>query len=151
MNLLIIGLKILLVVSWVLMVKNVLRLYHEDIGVKLRFDWLSMLNISGTVGLTLVSLFAAIDSSVYVFTACLIAITIAMVWFLNVRLMIAGDHKALLGLKLIELKDIRSVSAKFMTLYVETKTETIRLYAPVTERSVTMQLYDASKGRRKKA
>ena len=70
-----------------------------------------------------------------------------MVWFLKERLMITGDHKAILGSRMIDLKDIRKVSAKFMTLYVDTKQGTIKLYAPVTERSVTMKLYNAGKRR----
>lgn len=149
MNLLIIGLKIVLVLSWGVTLAGIVKLYREDTGVKMKFDWLSYLNISGTVGLTLVSLFAVVDPSTYVFTACLCAVSIAMVWFLKARLMIAGDHKVLLGNKMIDLRDIRSVSAKLMTLYVETKDGTIRLYGPVTERSVTMKLYHAGKGKKR--
>ena len=149
MNLLIIGLKILLVLSWGVTLAGIVKLYREDTGVKMKFDWLSYLNISGTVGLTLVSLFAVVDPSTYTFTACLCAVSIAMVWFLKVRLMIAGDHKVLLGNKIIDLRDIRSVHTKLMTLYVETKNGTIRLYGPVTERSVTMKLYHAGKGKKR--
>ena len=145
MNLLIIGLKILLVLSWCLTVLGVMNLYRADTGVRMKFDWLSMLNISGTVGLTLISLLAVINEKTYMFTAGLVVVSIAMVWFLKERLMIAGDHKALLGSKMIDLSEIRNVSAKFMTLYVKTKCGTIRLYAPVTERSVTMKLYEAGK------
>jgi len=145
MNLLIIGLKILLVLSWCLTVLGVMNLYRADAGVRMKFDWLSMLNISGTVGLTLISLPAVINEKTYAFTVGLLIVSIAMVWFLKERLMIAGDHKALLGSKLIDLSEIRNVSAKFMTLYVKTKSGTIRLYAPVTERSVTMKLYEAGK------
>ena len=145
MNLLIIGLKIVLVLSWCLTILGVVNLYRADTGVRMKFDWMSYLNISGTVGLTLVSLLAVIQESTYTFTAGLTAVSIIMVWFLKLRLMIAGDHKALLGSKMIDLKDIRRVYAKFMTLYVITKNGTIKLYAPVTERSVTMKLYDAGK------
>ncbi len=145
MNLLIIGLKIVLVLSWCLTILGVVNLYRADTGVRMKFDWMSYLNISGTVGLTLVSLLAVIQESTYIFTAGLTAVSIIMVWFLKLRLMIAGDHKALLGSKMIDLKDIRRVYAKFMTLYVITKNGTIKLYAPVTERSVTMKLYDAGK------
>lgn len=147
MNLLIIGLKIALAASWCMTIKDVVKLYRADTGVKLKFDWLSYMNISGTVGLSLVSMFAVIHESTYVFTACLCAAAIVMVWFLKSRLMIAGDHKALLGSKLIDQADIRKVYTKFMSLYIETKKETIRLYAPVTERSVSMQLYNAGKRR----
>ncbi len=147
MNLLIIGLKIVLILSWCLTVLDVVKLYREDTGVKMVFDWLSYINISGTIGLTLVALFAVIESSTYVFTACLILLTVVMVWFLKLRLMIAGDRKALLGSKMIEQSDIRRVYTKFMTLYVETGNETIKLYAPVTDRSVTMRLYNAGKRR----
>lgn len=145
MNLLIIGLKIALVLSWCLTILGVVNLYRADTGVHMKFDWMSYLNISGTVGLTLVSLLSVIQENTYVFTAGLTAVSIGMVWFLKLRLMIAGDHKALLGSKMIDLKDIRRVYAKFMTLYVITKNGTIKLYAPVTERSVTMKLYDAGK------
>lgn len=145
MNLLIIGLKIVLVLSWCLTILGVVNLYRADTGVRMKFDWMSYLNISGTVGLTLVSLLSVIQESTYIFTAGLTAVSIVMVWFLKLRLMIAGDHKALLGSKMIDLKDIRRVYAKFMTLYVITKNGTIKLYAPVTERSVTMKLYDAGK------
>lgn len=145
MNLLIIGLKIILVLSWCLTILGVMNLYRADTGVRMRFDWMSYLNISGTIGLTLVSLFAVINETTYVFTACLLAVTIGMVWFLKIRLMIAGDNKALLGRKMINLSDIRRVYAKFMTLYVETKGGMIKMYAPVTERSVTMKLYNAGK------
>lgn len=147
MNLLIIGLKIVLILSWCLTVLDVVKLYREDTGVKMVFDWLSYINISGTVGLTLVALFAVIESGTYVFTACLILLTVIMVWFLKLRLMIAGDRKALLGSKMIELSDIRRVYTKFMTLYVETRNGIIKLYAPVTDRSVTMRLYNAGKRR----
>ena len=147
MNLLIIGLKIVLILSWCLTVLDIVKLYREDTGVKMVFDWLSYINISGTVGLTLVAMFAVIESSTYVFTACLILLTVVMVWFLKLRLMIAGDRKALLGSKMIELSDIRRVYTKFMTLYVETRNETIKMYAPVTDRSVTMRLYNAGKRR----
>lgn len=147
MNLLIIGLKIVLILSWCLTVLDVVKLYREDTGVKMVFDWLSYINISGTVGLTLVALFAVIESSTYVFTACLILLTVIMVWFLKLRLMIAGDRKALLGSKIIELSDIGRVYTKFMTLYVETRNGIIKLYAPVTDRSVTMRLYNAGKRR----
>ena len=145
MNLLIIGLKIVLCACWILTVYSVLKLYQADTGVKMKFDWLSWMNISGTIGLTLVSMLSVINESTYVFTIGLIIVTILMVWFLKERLMIAGDHKAMLGSKMIDLKDIRRVYAKFMTLYVITKNGTIKLYAPVTERSVTMKLYDAGK------
>jgi hypothetical protein len=145
MNLLIIGLKIVLVLSWCLTILGVVNLYRADTGVRMKFDWMSYLNISGTVGLTLVSLLSVIWEGTYAFTAGLTAVSIVMVWFLKLRLMIAGDHKALLGSKIIDLKDIRRVYAKFMTLYVITKNGTIKLYAPVTERSVTMKLYDAGK------
>ncbi|MBR4162420.1 MAG: hypothetical protein IKR11_02790 [Solobacterium sp.] len=147
MNLLIIGLKIALLLSWCLTIMEVVKLYREDTGVQMKFDWLAYMNISGTIGLTLVSLFAVIQNNTYVFTTGLIIVTIIMVWFLKERLMIAGDHKAILGSRMIDLKDIRKVSAKFMTLYVDTKQGTIKLYAPVTERSVTMKLYNAGKRR----
>jgi hypothetical protein len=150
MNLLIICLKIGLVLSWYLTVSGVMKLYREDTGVHMKFDWLSWLNISGTIGVSLVSLFAVIDSRTYVFTACLIVIAIALVWFLKERLMIAGDHKALLGSKMIDQSEIRKVYARFLTLYVETKSGMIKLYGPVTERSVTMQLYNAAAGKRRK-
>ena len=150
MNLLIIGLKILLVLSWCFTALDVIKLYRADTGVHMKFDWLSWLNISGTIGFTLVSLFAVINSSTYVFTVCLILVSILLVWFLKLRLMIAGDHKVLLGSKMIDQSDIRKVSARLLTLYVETKNGTIRLYAPVTERSVTMQLYNAAAGKRGK-
>lgn len=150
MNLLIIGLKILLVLSWVLTILGVVRLFQADTGVKLKFDWLSYLNISGTVGITLVALLAVVDPDTYVFTAGLNAVAIALVWFLKERLMIAGDTKALLGSKMIAINNIRNVSARFLTLYVETKKNgTIKLYGPVTERSVTMKLYDAGKGKKR--
>lgn len=147
MNLLIIGLKFALLLSWCLTILDVMKLYREDTGVQMKFDWLAYMNISGTIGLTLVSMFAVIQNNTYVFTAGLIIVSIMMVWFLKERLMIAGDHKAILGSKMIDLKDIRKVSAKFMTLYVDTKQGTIKLYAPVTERSVTMKLYNAGKRR----
>lgn len=148
MNLLIIGLKIALLLSWCLTILDVVKLYREDTGVQMKFDWLAYMNISGTIGLTLVSLFAVIQNNTYVFTAGLIIVSIMMVWFLKERLMIAGDHKALLGSKMINLSEIRKVSTRFMTLYVETKKGTIKLYAPVTERSVTVKLYNAGKRRR---
>ncbi len=148
MNLLIISLKILLVLSWCFTILGVVKLYRADSGVQMKFDWLSMINISGTIGLTLVSLFAVINENTYAFTAGLLAVSIAMVWFLKARLMIAGRTKALLGLKMIDLKDIRKVYARFMTLYVETKhSGTLKLYGPVTDRSVTMKLYNAGKGK----
>ncbi|MCR5796244.1 MAG: hypothetical protein K6G61_12965 [Solobacterium sp.] len=150
MNLLIISLKAGLVLSWVLTILGIVNLYRADTGVKMKFDWLSYMNISGTIGLTLVSLFAVIQSSTYIFTVCLIAVTIGMVWFLKTRLMIAGDHKVLLGSRIIDLSDIRGISTKLMTLSVETKNDKMRLYAPVTERSVTMKLYEAGKGKKKK-
>ena len=92
MNLLIIGLKIALVLSWCLTILGVVNLYRADTGVHMKFDWLSMINISGTAGLTLVSLFAVIRENTYAFTAGLLAVSIAMVWFLKTRLMIAGDR-----------------------------------------------------------
>jgi len=147
MNLLIIGLKIALLLSWCLTILDVMKLYREDTGVQMKFDWLAYMNISGTIGLTLVSLFAVIQNNTYVFTAGLIIVSVMMVWFLKERLMIAGDHKAILGSKMIDLKDIRKVYTKFMTLYVDTKQGTIKLYAPVTERSVTVKLYNAGKRR----
>ncbi|MCR4950694.1 MAG: hypothetical protein K6A40_05170 [Solobacterium sp.] len=150
MNLLIIGLKIALLLSWYLTVSGVMKLYCEDTGVHMKFDWVSWLNISGTVGVSLVALLAVIDKTTYTFTACLIFIAIALVWFLKARLMIAGDHKALLGSKMIDQSEICKVYARFLTLYVETKSGMIKLYGPVTERSVTMQLYDAAVGKRRK-
>ena len=60
MNLLIIGLKIALLLSWCLTIMEVVKLYREDTGVQMKFDWLAYMNISGTIGLTLVSLFAVI-------------------------------------------------------------------------------------------
>ncbi len=147
MNLLIIGLKIVLLLSWCLTILDVMKLYREDTGVQMKFDWLAYMNISGTIGLTIVSLFAVIQNNTYVFTTGLIIVSVMMVWFLKERLMIAGDHKAILGSKMIDLKDIRKVYTKYMTLYVDTKQGTIKLYAPVTERSVTVKLYNAGKRR----
>lgn len=150
MNLLIIGLKILLIASWCLTALGVVKLYQEDSGVHMKFDWLSMMNISGTIGLTLVSLIAVIDASTYAFTLSLLIITVAMVWFLKIRLMITGDHKVLLGNHMIEHSSIKKVYSRFMTLYIDTKDQkTIKLYAPVTDRSVTMLLYEKAEGKRK--
>ena len=149
MNLLIISLKIGVILSWCFTVTGIVNLYRADTGVQMKFDWLSYINISGTIGLTLVSLFAVIDASTYVFTAGLLIVTIAMIWFMKARLVIAGDHKALLGSKMVEISAIRGVSAKIMTLYVETRKETIKIYGPVTDRSVTMKLYNAGKGKKK--
>ncbi len=118
-----------------------LKLKMEDPAAKLKFDLISTLEVATGFGLALVGWLAVLDETTYVFTAGLNALAIVLTVTHNFRIIVAGDRKIMIAMKIYSLREIKGIKAGRFTLYVLTKTnDRINVLVPLTMNTVLQKM-----------
>lgn len=118
-----------------------IKLKREDKTVQFRFELMSLIENAAGYGVFLVSVLSVIDETTYVFTLGLNLINLVIVIAHNLRIVVAGDNKILIKLKIYNKKDIRGINASSFTLHVyPKKDDEIKVLAPLTHNESFNQL-----------
>ncbi len=121
MSALIIILKVILAVIAIIRIYITLRFKQSDRSAKFSFELMSMLEVDAVIGMSLISLLAAIDERSYGFTVGLLIVTILLNISHLFRVIIAGDKRILIGPYDYDLKDIKGMNSSRITLHVFVK------------------------------
>lgn len=94
------------------------QIKKQDKTVLFRFELMSLIEHAAGYGVFLVAVFSAINKDSYFFTLGLNFVNVLIVLSHNFRIVIAGDSKILVNLKIYDKKSIRGINATTFTLHV---------------------------------
>ncbi|MCR4855939.1 MAG: hypothetical protein K5908_07190 [Erysipelotrichaceae bacterium] len=121
MSVLIIVLKVILAIVALYRLFIMFRFRRSDTNVRFSFELMSMLEVDAVIGMTIVSLLAAIDERSYTFTIILLLASIVLNISNLFRVIVAGDSRILIGPYDFDLKDIKGMNNSRITLHVFVK------------------------------
>lgn len=129
----IIILKILSIVLMALRVYAFVKIKLEDKSVQYRFELMSLIEHAAGYGVFIVAVLSVLDENTYVFTLGLNIVNLLIVYSHNLRIVLAGNNKILLKLKIYDKKSIRGINASSFTLHVlPRKGGEIKVIIPLT-------------------
>ena len=86
--------KLLVILSWVMIIRMILNFRKEEESAEIRFDLLSSMDISVCIGISLVALFSSLEESAALFTLIVIAVALFMINTQRYRILLAGKEKS---------------------------------------------------------
>lgn len=129
----IITIKILACILMAVRVYSFIKIKLEDKSVNYRFELMSLIEHAAGYGVFLVSVLSVINENTYIFTLGLNIVNLLIVYSHNSRIVVAGDNKILLKLKIYDKKKIRGINASSFALHViEKNGNEIKVIAPLT-------------------
>jgi hypothetical protein len=134
MALLILAAKIAIVLSYLQIAHMMTCFQKQEPQMKIEFDLLSRLSICAVIGLSLVSLAAAITESTYLFTLLLCVLSIVCIQLQGRQIIVAGSEYVLLATHAVPIGEITKLEAGWYTLKVTTRKKAYRVYVPLTTR-----------------
>lgn len=139
MTVLIVAAKIGIVATYVQTLLMLKKLADTDTHVNVKFDLLSRLSICVVIGMSLVSVIAAITESTYYFTLGLCVLSLVLAQLQRHQIIVAGDKYVLLSAKIVPIRDIKKMETGLYTLRVTTKDKTYKVYVPLTTRNTLQE------------
>lgn len=118
-----------------------LKLKKLDSTASYSFELFSRLEVAAGFAVALIGWLAVLNEKTYVFTACLNALAIVLTLTHNMRIVVGGDRKIVLGMKIYDLKEIKGMKTGRFSLYVFTKTmDRITILVPLTDNDTVRKM-----------